>query len=111
MEDITKLLLKNGYKPLKDTTLNHLTKSDLIDTIRILEYNWAITLETVEQQCLNFKNYEPVIHAHWEETGLINIQGTKDKRCTNCGDHYCALDWNSEKYCRNCGAKMDEENM
>lgn len=34
-------LKSQGYRPYKDSTLKSMSKDDLIDLIRILEYNWA----------------------------------------------------------------------
>lgn len=58
----------------------------------------------------------PVRHAHWikeeywsEGVGMGEIYGYY-YRCSNCGDSvqggYRKCD---DKYCRNCGARMDEE--
>lgn len=56
---------------------------------------------------------EPVVHAHWEDRGggvaildenshTIKIIGMT---CTHCGKRGDSID----KFCKHCGAKMDEE--
>ena len=48
---------------------------------------------------------EPVVHAHWIETDCFDDYGNRFASCSNCGKWETVWD----KYCRECGAKMDEE--
>ena len=75
-------------------------------------YSATVVSDVIEklEQCPTVES-EPVIHAHWiiEENGLY-------AKCSNCGttdysEEYSIDEkfYNEEnKYCCNCGAKMDE---
>lgn len=99
------------YKPLADSTLHNMTKKEIIELLRIAEHNAKASQEKVEQQAENLKDWVPVVHGRWDDSGRYTFpSGNAAVRCTNCG---CALteseyrlnNWN---YCPVCGAKMDE---
>lgn len=98
------------YKPLADSTLHSMTKKELIELLRTAEHNAEVSQEWVAQQAENLKDWEPVVHGRWDDSGRYTFpSGNAAVRCTNCG---CALteseyrlnNWN---YCPVCGAKMD----
>lgn len=52
------------YKPLADSTLMSMTKKEIIEHLRIVEYNERITQEQIEQQYRNTLNnfiYKPTL--------------------------------------------------
>lgn len=53
---------------------------------------------------------EPVRHGKWIRTGLTNIYGGTVIECDRCHDRVVTspIAIKNERYCRNCGAKMDE---
>lgn len=42
------------YKPLSDNTLMTMTKKEIIEHLRIAEYNYGVCLEQIDQQYKNF---------------------------------------------------------
>ncbi len=58
---------------------------------------------TVEPQC---KTGHWILHTEQEK----NIFGVKTIECSECGDKCLVQFVEKEKYCRNCGAKMEAEN-
>lgn len=72
-----------GHKVLKDTTLQSLSKNELIEYIRVLEYNWSSAEETNSQQAKNFATFEMLaikefaerLRLHIFETPLITENG------------------------------------
>lgn len=52
---MNKILNNTVYK---DSTLKRMTKSQLIDQIRVLEHNWQASLDTQKIQLENFKQLE-----------------------------------------------------
>lgn len=59
-------------------------------------------------QCCNSKEYAEVVHAYWilVEGGYKNR--VKYYKCSHCGEPV-SLHTPIDKYCFNCGAKMDDE--
>lgn len=47
----------------------------------------------------------PVVHGHWIKIG--NQDSIRNMKCSICGEEIFG-DVDTEKYCFNCGAKMDE---
>lgn len=49
---------------------------------------------------------KPVVHAHWEWTGVLE---EKMFICSHCGEcaHYDGTTWWTDPFCWNCGAQMD----
>lgn len=45
-----------NHRRLSDKTLLGMNKSELIEYIRVLEYNWSIAVDWNEQQAKNFAN-------------------------------------------------------
>lgn len=66
---------------------------------------WADKIESCE--------YQPVKHGRWIHTDRFDNDGWRIYRCSKCNFEIRCLDENSnliitqEKYCANCGAKMD----
>ena len=91
------------YKPLADSTLHNMTKKEIIELLRIAEYNAKISQEWVTQQAENIKDWTPVVHGQWNA----------DETCSLCGEKSTegldATKWNYwlPNYCPHCGAKMD----
>ena len=54
------------------------------------------------------ETYAPIVHAHWEWTGILE---EKMFTCSHCGEcaHYDGKTWWTDPFCWNCGAQMDEE--
>lgn len=104
---------KNGFgggkmKTLSDATLKSMTKSELIEQLRIAEHNYAVAKETIEQQAKNFKNYEPVMYGEWIDVGdfMEVADGTElpFNVCSACGEY--VLLGKFKNFCPNCGAIM-----
>ena len=92
------------YKPLADSTLQRMKKTEIIELLRIAEHNAKVAEEYVYQQAENLKDWKPVVHGRW-------IDG--DPYCPICRkDKFRGLDadvwadWQPD-YCPNCGARMD----
>lgn len=52
---------------------------------------------------------EPVRHGHWIHTGVTNIFGVHQHKCSVCGySLMVSKACDNENYCCSCGAKMDE---
>lgn len=106
------------YKRYSDSTLMRMTKADLLDQLRVAEYNRDVAEAYLAQQTENVKDWEPVRHAEWEWFDELNgnpLEG-QDRdwgwRCSGCKtelpDDYDDPDCKPEmKYCSECGAKMD----
>ena len=90
------------YKPLADSTLQHMKKKEIIELLRIAEHNAKVAQEYVDQQAKNLKDWKPVVHGRWimhdDEFGLTC-------ECSAC--HIETM--GGGNYCPNCGAKMDGE--
>lgn len=95
------------YKPLADSTLQRMKKTEIIELLRIAEHNATVAQEYVDQQAKNLKDWAPVVHGRWEYTPqTFNTLG--QIRCPFCA--WWSLDPSVDdiyKYCPNCGAKMD----
>ena len=85
------------YKPLADSTLQRMKKTEIIELLRIAEHNAKVAEEYVDQQAENLKDWAPVVHGRWKHYGR-NLG-----ECSNCGE-IVNIRYN---YCPNCGAKMD----
>lgn len=104
------------YKPLADSTLQRMKKTEIIELLRIAEHNAKVAQEYVDQQAKNLKDWAPVVHGRWEEAdwvepgfhGFGTIRTPKAAlRCSNCKNCFKKeLLW-KDNYCPNCGAKMD----
>lgn len=108
------------YKPLADSTLQRMKKTEIIELLRIAEHNAKVAQEYVDQQAKNLKDWAPVVHGLWmpiresEMTGWDPAVAGRDPIggyiCSVCKEE-AVYDCNDEfvlsKYCPNCGAKMD----
>lgn len=72
--------------------------------------------ETVAMQAANYirrianGELRPVVHAHWiayKRSYVIPYPGIDEYKCSNCG---CRRSVKS-KYCKDCGALMDEKEI
>lgn len=99
-----------------DTTLLHLTKADLIEQLRVAEYNRDVAEEFLSRQAENMKDWAPVRHASWDEYCTSRFCGFdecndpiyRDGVVYLCSDPRCRRKTVvKEKYCPSCGAKMD----
>lgn len=52
------------YKRYSDSTLMRMTKADLIEQLRVAEYNRDVAESFLAQQAENLKDWEPVRHGH-----------------------------------------------
>lgn len=52
---------------------------------------------------------EPVRRGKWIRTGRSNIYGGTELECNLCKDRVMVQDVGREHYCRNCGAKMEDD--
>jgi len=54
---------------------------------------------------------EPIRHGHWVKNDEYSdeIEEHIVYECSECGELYDWFDVPEHKYCRHCGAKMDEE--
>lgn len=89
------------YKRYSDSTLMRMTKADLIEQLRVAEYNRDVAESFLAQQAENLKDWEPVRHGHWI------TDGSNRHECSEC--HKSRWVWGIVKmeYCEHCGAKMD----
>lgn len=89
---------------LSDATLNGMTKKQLIEYVRMCEHNYDVAEEMLRQQAENVKDWRPVKHGKWIDSG---INGTV--HCSECKftDFFAKRDRVMLfGYCPNCGAKM-----
>lgn len=97
------------YKPLADSTLQRMKKTQIIELLRMAEHNAKVAQEYLDQQAKNLEDWKPVVHGRWEYTPqTFNTLGLI--RCPFC--EWWSLDQSIDgiyKYCPNCGAKMDLE--
>lgn len=61
--------------------------------------NWNIPLDMPGEDVV------PVVHGHWIKIG--SQDSIRNMKCSICGEEVFG-DVDTEKYCFNCGAKMDE---
>lgn len=101
-----------------DSTLMHMTKAELLDYVRMAEYNQAVAEAKLRRQAEKLKDCEPVRYAEWEWFDELNgnpLEGCDRDwgwRCSYCKtelpDDYDDPDCKPKmKYCSECGAKMD----
>lgn len=88
------------YKPLADSTLQRMKKTEIIELLRIAEHNAKVAEEYVDQQAKNLKDWKPVVHGLWvpfhsEAAGDIQY-------CSACEIGFDA----KTDYYPHCGAKM-----
>lgn len=101
------------YKPLADSTLQRMKKTEIIELLRIAEHNAKVAQEYVDQQAKNLTDWAPVVHGRWVDKPLIkSFKNTNIPvvECSACGIDFCDIINNHYfmyKYCPNCGAKMD----
>ena len=93
--------VKRHIKPKADSTLRNMRKDDLIEYIRCLEHNYNVAVSFNENQAKYIESLDaaPVVHGRWipcENGGYY---------CSHCDRRVAFLIHN--KYCSNCGAKMD----
>ena len=91
------------YKPLADSTLQRMKKTEIIELLRIAEHNAKVAQEYVDQQAKNLKDWAPVVHGRW---------GTRSDRpdsliCSICNCGFDMWKHDPHNYCPNCGARMD----
>ena len=102
------------YKRYSDRTLMRMTKADLIEQLRVAEYNRDVAEEFLSQQAENVKDWKPVRHGTWDGKTLPTFLGVDQTGapitgrypvyvCSCCGKYSAAL----ANYCSFCGAKMD----
>lgn len=48
-------------------------------------------------------------HGKWIRTGRSNIYGGTELECNLCKDRVMVQDVRRERYCRNCGARMEND--
>lgn len=108
--------VKRHIKPKADSTLLNMRKADLIEYIRCLEHNYNVAVSFNENQAryIESLNVVEVVHAHWvpfyEEVPIYNGGGFTERRqtgwvCSKCGKGF--TQFGHQKYCGDCGAKMD----
>ena len=94
------------YKPLADSTLQRMKKTEIIELLRIAEHNAKVAQEYVDQQAENIKDWKPVVHGRWIERQTPHAMGGVSSKCSVCAKSVQYLG-NPPNYCPNCGAKMD----
>lgn len=71
-------------------------------------YVYEGILNTIRGNLANAPTIDPVKHGRWiYHDGIKNIYGGKYIECDQCGEKYVVQHIADEKFCRNCGAKMD----
>lgn len=50
------------YKPLANSTLSHMTKTEIIEVLRCAEHNARAFEESLNQHIENVKDWQPVTH-------------------------------------------------
>ena len=104
------------YKPLADSTLQRMKKTEIIELLRIAEHNAKVAQEYVDQQAKNLKDWAPVRHGRWITTSGEVFPGSSQFLCYShkhdeCGFQYVGMYDNEYDYCPKCGAKMDVGNV
>ena len=90
----------------------YIKKRDAVECIRnvmrTLGHNYTQATEIDQIMELEAEDAVPVVHGHWEQSGFCEV---RDKwttyKCSVCGTSN-GRKFN-DKYCRNCGSKMDED--
>ena len=93
------------YKPLADSTLQRMKKTEIIELLRIAQHNAKVAEEYVDQQAKNLKDWAPVVHGRWE----TNSDSPDSLICSVCKCGFDMWKHDPHNYCPNCGAKMDDE--
>lgn len=88
-----------------DSTLMHMTKTELIEYVRIAEHNQDAAEAYLRQQAENLKDWEPVRHGHWVKRGYVC--GETEYECSECHETEWRTSDSRMKWCMFCGAKMD----
>lgn len=92
---------------------DYIKREDALDVVAYYD-GWGVPYKVIKN--LLSADVAPVRHAHWikdeywsEGTGMGEIYGYYYK-CSDCGETVQG-DYKecTDKYCRNCGAKMDEK--
>ena len=94
------------YKPLADSTLQRMKKTEIIELLRIAEHNVNVAQEYVDQQAENIKDWSPVRHGRWIERKSLHAESGIIAKCSVCQKDVQYLG-NPLNFCPNCGAKMD----
>lgn len=90
----------------RTSTLMGLTKKELVEYVRIAEYNQDVAEEALKQQAENVKDWIPVRHGRWEWKDFHG-DGSVILCCSECLETEGARE--TANYCHSCGAKMDKE--
>lgn len=88
-----------------DSTLMHMTKTELIEYVRIAEHNQDAAEADLRQQAENLKDWEPVRHGRWIKRGYVC--GETEYECSECHETEWRTSDSRMKWCMFCGAKMD----
>ena len=94
-----------------------ISRQAAIDTAKkLLDYYGTndISKEFADHTAERFMNRVPSAQPErkkgkWIRTGRTNIYGGYELECPVCGDKVMVQNIEYELYCRNCGARMDEE--
>ena len=93
-----------------EATLMGLTKKELVEYVRMAEYNQDVAEETLKQQAENVKDWMPVMHGRWVVLDECSNEGAYCSVCHKKVYRVCYGNCKMKsKYCPNCGAKMDLE--
>ena len=98
-------------KPLSDSTLSRMSKSDLVEYVRMCEKNLRNAMQTIDQQAKNAA--ELLKGEERTKSSWAHLSGD-EWFCMACG-HSIRIERNLEapvaKYCDNCGADMKGEKV
>lgn len=92
---------------------HYLRKGEYIDGIHGLQCNLTQTKAIREIKCNKFDDcplksaddYQPVIHAKWEQINKIEHNVIPQWKCSECGAEFECFDMDFE-WCPRCGAEM-----
>lgn len=76
--------------------------TEYIDRDRVLELAYYLDLDYFME--IPAADVAPVVHAHWELREIKN--GVRYWTCSNCRNRINTW-WAHDRYCSDCGAKMD----
>lgn len=97
--------MKRYGERYSDSTLMRMTKTELIEQLRVAEYNRDVAEELLSRQAENMKDWAPVRHGHWIKRKYI--YGENAYECSECHE----IEWRTSdrrmEWCMFCGAKMD----
>lgn len=95
-------------KPYATSTLQHMTKDNLIEYIRTLEHNNEALKQTLQIQSDNLaRNFVLKEQGKWKDNGDYVITAYSSLpiyECLNCHADITIDEYDS--YCPNCGAEM-----